>query len=217
MGFISIIVMIISAIGFAISFINYSILSKTEITNLNWKVKETFQALSILAVIMIAKAITSIQQLRNLEIVVNVISVLYVLTFNVVLLNTIIKSALNLTLGKDCVQIPFYIAVLWLIFEEKVTIDPIVVDFTIAILALIISLILLKLARYIRILSLIVIPVDMRTSLLVFLIFMMFYLASTLAYQVNINVSRSLLVVSLMIAILSMILLDIELRKTVRF
>ena len=217
MGFISIIVMIISAIGFAISFINYSILSKTEITNLNWKVRETFQALSILAVIMIAKAITSIQQLRNLEIVVNVISVLYVLTFNVVLLNTIIKSALNLTLGKDCVQIPFYIAVLWLIFEEKVTIDPIVVDFTIAILALIISLILLKLARYIRILSLIVIPVDMRTSLLVFLIFMMFYLASTLAYQININVSRSLLVVSLMIAILSIILLDIELRKTVRF
>jgi len=166
---------------------------------------------------MIAKVIASIQQLKNFEIVVNVTSVLYVFVFNIVLLNTILKSALNIALCKDCIQIPFYIAVLWLIFEEKISVNPIIVDFTIATLALIIFLILLKLASYIRILNLIVVPVNMRSSLLAFLIFMMFYLASTLAYQVNINVSRSLLVVSLVIAILSMILLDIELRKTVRF
>ena len=217
MEIVSIIVMIICVIGFVIALVNYSIISKSDVLNLNWKVKETFHALSALATIMIAKAIVLVQQLKYLEPIVNFVSILYVLIFNVVLLNTILKSAATITFCKDCINIPFYITVLWIVFEEKIDIPQFAVDVAIAILALVISIILLKLARYIRILNLIVVPVNMRPSLLAFLVFMMFYLTSVLAYSINENVSRCLLAFSLVTAIVSMILLDFELRKTVKF
>ncbi len=217
MEIVSIIVIIICVIGFVIALINYAIVSKIEITNLNWKVKETFHALSALATIMIAKAVVLVQQLKDFEILVDLISVIYVLIFNIVLLNTVLRSATTIAFCKDSVNVPFYITVLWIVFEEKIAISQLVVDFAIAVSALVIATILLKLARYIRVLNLIVVPVNMRPSLLVFLVFMMFYLSSVLAHPINENVSRCLLAVSLGIAIISMILLDIELRRTVRF
>ncbi len=216
MGILSIIVMIICVIGFVVSFINYSIISRSDVLNLNWKVKETFHALSALATIMVAKAIVLVHQLRTLEFWVDFISVVYVLVFNVVLLSTVLKTVPSIKFCKDCVNIPFYIAVLWIVFEEKFVIPQLVVDAAVAVLAIVIAVILLKLARFIRVLDLIVVPVNMRSSLLAFLVFMMFYLTSVLAYPVSEKVSRCLLAVSLGIAIVSMALLDIELRKTVR-
>ena len=217
MEIVSVIIMIVCVIGFIIALVNYSIISRSEVLSLNWKVKETFHALSALATIMIAKAIVLVHQLKDIETFVDLVSILYVLIFNVVLLNTILKSAPAITFCKDCINIPFYITVLWIIFEEKVVIPQFVVDVAIAILALVISAILLKLARYIRILNMIVVPVNMRPSLLAFLVFMMFYLTSVLARPISGNVSRCLLAFSLGIAIVSMILLDLELGKTVKF
>jgi len=213
---ISIITIIVCAIGFSLAFINYSIISKTDVVNLNWKVKETFHALSALATIMIAKAIIFVKQLHTLNTFVDLVSVLYVLIFNAVLLNTIVRSAGTIKFCKDCVNIPFYIAVLWLVFEKLKDVPVIVIDVSIAVSAIVISAILLKLARYIRVLNLIVVPVNMKPSLLAFLVFMMFYLASVIANPINEIVSKCLLSTSLGIAVVSMILLDLELRRTVK-
>ncbi len=213
---VSIITMIICAIGFSLAFINYSIISKTDVVNLNWKVKETFHALSALATIMIAKAVIFVKQLHTLNTFVDLVSVLYVLIFNIVLLNTVIRSAGTIKFCKDCVNIPFYIAVLWLIFGKLKDVPMIVIDVSIAISAVAISAILLKLARYIRVLNLIVVPVNMKPSLLAFLVFMMFYLSSVLANPINEIVSKCLLSTSLGIAVVSMILLELEFRRTVK-
>jgi len=119
MEIVSIIVMIICVIGFIVALVNYSIVSRSDVLCLNWKVKETFHALSALATIMIAKAIVLVHQLKGFETFVDLVSIIYVLIFNVVLLSTILKSAPAITFCKDCVNIPFYITVLWIVFEEK--------------------------------------------------------------------------------------------------
>ncbi len=46
---------LICAVSFAITLINYSILCRSQIEELNWKVKETFYALLILMVIILAR------------------------------------------------------------------------------------------------------------------------------------------------------------------
>jgi len=208
--------MIASVVAFVIAFLNYSILCTTEAHDLNWLVKETFYALSTLSVIILAEAVLFALSISGIvKIIVDLASVFYILIFNVVLLYTIISSRFKLKFCKDSIQIPFYIALLWIIFEEKLRSDPIIVEVAVVMLIVSISAVLLRLLRYIRILKMIVEPVDMKSSLLAFLVFMMLYTTSTLAEFYNLNVARSLLVVSMIMAIVSMVLLDIAIRKTV--
>ncbi len=211
-----IITMIASTVAFILAFVNYSILCSTETSNLNWLVKETFYALSTLSVIILAEAVLFALSISGIvKIIVDLASVFYILIFNVVLLYTILDSKFKLKFCKDAIQIPFYIALLWIIFEEKLKSDPIIVEVAVVMLIVSISAVLLKLLRYIKILKMIVEPVDMKSSLLAFLVFMMLYTTSTLAEFYDLNVARSMLVVSLIMAIISMVLLDLAIKKTV--
>ncbi len=127
------------------------------------------------------------------------------------LLKNVLIAVDRLKFCKDCLNIPFYIVVLWIIFEEKVSIPNLIIEVSIAISALAISAVLIKLLRYIKLLNMIVVPVNMRPSLLTYLVFMMFYLASVMAY--GSRVYGCMLAVSMAIAVASMILLELELRK----
>ncbi len=205
-----VIVMIICGIGFLLALSNFAIINRQEIPTLNWKVKETFYALSSLAAILVVKSVTMIW-LKDFDRYIDLLIVCYILVFNAVLLKNVLMAVDRLKFCKDCVNIPFYIAVLWLIFEEKVSIPTLIIDISLAVSALAISAVLIKLLQYIKLLNMIVVPVNMRPSLLTYLVFMMFYLASVMAYGTR--VYGCMLAVSMGIAVASMILLELELRK----
>ncbi len=226
MSLYSDLIALLCAISFAITLFNYSILCRSRIEELNWKVKETFYALLALMVIILARLFLDIvssgflgfqiQALSCARIVLEFVAVLYILSFNVVLTRNILKSTLSqINLCKDCLNIPFYIAVLWMVFE-RVRLSSDVADVVIIVAALVIFAILLKLLKYIKMLSVIVEPANMQPSLMAYLVFMMFYLASIIANVYEKAIAPNMYMVSFGIAGLSMVLLDLEFRRMLK-
>ncbi len=213
----------ICIISFALTILNYSILCRSKVEELNWKVKETFYALLALMAIIISRIFLNViscgfycDVLAWAKLVLELIVILYILVFNVVLLRNILRSTMSqVSLCKDCLNIPFYIAVLWMVFE-RVRLNPEIADVVVIVAALAILAMLLKLMKYIKILSLIIEPANMQPSLMAYLVFMMFYLASILANIYEKAIVSNMYMVSFGIAGLSMVLLDFEFRKMVK-
>jgi len=207
-------------VGFAVALINYSILCRSQVEELNWKVKETFYALLTLMIIALTRVLLDVipriynyALLTDAKEVLELVAVIYILVFNLILLKTILKSSmLQVKLCRDCLNIPFYIAVLWMVFE-RVGLSSSMADAVVMITALVVFAILLKLFKYIKLLSLIVEPANLQPSLMAYLVFMMFYLASILANIYEKVVACNLYIVSFAVAVFSMVLLDIEFRK----
>ncbi len=207
-------------ISFAVALINYSILCRVQIEELNWKIKETFYALLALVTIALTRLLLDVIPgthsyvfLADARKVLELTVILYILVFNVILLRTILKSSMSqVKLCKDCLNIPFYIAVLWMVFE-RVRLSPNVADVVIIVTALVVFAILVKLFKYIKLLSLIIEPANLQPSLMAYLVFMMFYLASILANIYEKAVASNIYIVSFVIAVFSMVLLDLEFRK----
>jgi len=97
-----------------------------------------------------------------------------------------------------------------------VRLNPEIADVVVIIAAVAILAMLLKLMKYIKILSLIIEPANMQPSLMAYLVFMMFYLASILANIYEKSIVSNMYMVSFGIAGLSMVLLDLEFRKMVK-
>ncbi len=214
------IVLIPCVISFAMALVNYSILCRSHVEELNWKIKETFYALLALIIIALTRILLDVIPgasgyafLAGARKVLELTVVLYILIFNIILLRTILRSSMSqVKLCKDCLNIPFYIAVLWMIFE-RVRLSPNVADVVVIITALVVFAILVKLFKYIKLLSLIVEPANLQPSLMAYLVFMMFYLASILANIYEKVVASDIYILSFIIAIFSMVLLDLEFRK----
>ncbi len=118
----------------------------------------------------------------------------------------------KVNLCKDCLNIPFYIAVLWIVFERfKLSSD--VVDAVLLISALAILFILVNLFKYIRLLPSIIEPANLQPSLMAYLVFMMFYIASALANIYEKSVAPELYIVSFCVAVFSMVLMYFEFRR----
>ena len=207
-------------VSFAVTLINYSILCRSQVEELNWKIKETFYALLALIIIALTRLLLDVIPgahscafLTDARKILEFAVVIYILVFNLILLETILKSSMSqVKLCKDCLNIPFYIAVLWMVFE-RVRLSPNVADVVVIITALVVFAILVKLFKYIKLLSLIVEPANLQPSLMAYLVFMMFYLASILANIYEKAVASNIYIVSFVIAVFSMVLLDLEFRK----
>ena len=207
-------------VSFAVTLINYSILCGSQVEELNWKIKETFYALLALIIIALTRVLLDVIPgaynyafFMDAKKILEFVVVIYIFVFNFILLETILKSSMSqVKLCKDCLNIPFYIAVLWMIFE-RVRLSPNVADVVVIITALVVFAILVKLFKYIKLLSLIVEPANLQPSLMAYLVFMMFYLASILANIYEKAVASDIYIVSFIIAVFSMVLLDLEFRK----
>ncbi len=219
---------LICAVSFAITLINYSILCRLQIEELNWKVKETFYALLVLMVIILARLFLDIVAgklcnyfyfclakpvIDEARLLLEFVTITYILAFNIVLFRNILKSTMSkVNLCKDCLNIPFYIAVLWIVFERfKLSSD--VVDAVLFISALAILFILVNLFKYIRLLPSIIEPANLQPSLMAYLVFMMFYIASVLANIYEKSVAPELYIVSFCVAVFSMVLMYFEFRR----
>ncbi len=215
----------ISVAGFIFAIVNYSILSKTWIEELNWKVKETFYALLALMIMIILRVFlnltycninTNAKDIVLMELIVKFSILIYILIFNIVLLKNIIKfKGYNISFCKDCLDIPFYIAVLWMVFE-RVNFNLEIYNIVMLIVALAILAILIKLTKYINMMHIIVEPINFHYPLMAYLAFMMFYLSAVLAGSYEKIVSSGLYIISFVIAGLSIFLLDLEFRRILK-
>ena len=209
--------------SFALALFNYSVLCKSKIEELNWKVKETFYALLALMIIIISRIFLNFvvynvysEFIYWAKFVLELTVIFYILIFNIILLKNILKSTMSqINLCKDCLNIPFYIAVIWMVFE-RVRLSPEIADLVVIVSAFAILAMLLKLTKYIKILPHIIEPANMQPALMAYLVFMMFYLASILANIYERSIVSNMYMISFGIAGLSMILLELEFRKIVK-
>jgi hypothetical protein len=217
------VVALLCFISFFVTLINYSILCRSEVEELNWKIKETFYALLALVIIILARLFLDVISkgyyyaiLNKAKVILELTSILYILLFNIILLENIVKSTTSqIKLCKDCFNVPFYIAVLWMVFE-RVGVNASTADIVTTVAALAVLVMLIKILKYIKIFSLIIEPANLHPSLMAYLVFMMFYLSSILANLYEPYVAYNMYMVSFAIAVLSMILLDLEFRKIVK-
>ncbi len=222
---------LVCAVSFILTLINYSILCKSKIEELNWKVKETFYALLILMVIVLARLFLDVLSssicsylnfclakpiLEDVKWILKVVAIIYILSFNIVLFRNILKSTMSRPdLCKDCLNIPFYIAVLWMVFE-RFELNPEMVDVVLLFTTIAIIGILVKLFTYIRLLPSIIEPANLQPSLQTYLVFMMFYISYVLSGIFEKSVALELYITSFVIAIFSMVLMYFEFRKILK-
>ncbi|AEA46961.1 hypothetical protein [Archaeoglobus veneficus] len=214
---------IISLISLILSYLNYStVCSRNEAKELlNWKVRETFYALTVLGIILALKVLfgcTLLEGLLNSPQLVKYTLTLavdiYVFVFNTILLYTLFRAGYTPRYSEEATHLLFYTAVLWLVLE-KVRIS-MLSTFLITLLALSIAVTLVKIGKYTKAMNVIVEPADLTRSLKLFLVFTFLSSTAGIAYMVDVQVAESLFMLSIAAAILSIVSLGTALEGICR-
>jgi len=213
----------VSIIVLIISFINYStVCSKNEATQfLNWKVKETFIVLMILAVLLLLTclfgSVLGVAGLHSnhyfMAKFLSLVLFVYMLVFNVSLLVILFRNRCFSFVCSESLQILFYIAVMWDVFEERINVQAEIATILTALLAVVIVIVLVRLFRYIRVMSLIIEPADLSLPLKLFLVFSMLLSTAELAVGVSEGVARMFFILSVVVALASMLAMDSAINK----
>ncbi len=219
------IMIVLSVTVFITSFLNCStICSRSDATQfLNWKVRETFLVLTTLAVLLLLTclfgSVLGVAGIYStsyfLTELLSLVLFIHMLVFNVSLLVILIRNGYFSFVCSESIQILFYIAVMWDFFIERVTVQAEVATILTALLAIVIVIVLVRLFRYLRVMNLIFEPVDLGTSLKLFLVFSMLLSVAEIADIFSEGAARMFFILSVVVALASMLAMDLAINKIV--